>query len=108
MKKIRIIISSLLVAMMLFLLPACGMGTDTNKTDGNKNDTKVSDSIDKNNNGTSGDLKDDVNQMANGAGDVVKGAAEGTKDMVDDLTDGVDQGTKDLEKAYNSVDKQNQ
>ena len=100
MKRKHVIISSLLIVMMLFLLPACGAKSDQNSADAGKNDMVVSDKADNMDSAsTDNTLKDDAGNIANGIGEAAGGAAQGAKDIVDDLTDGVEEGARDLNKV---------
>ena len=100
MKRKHVIISSLLIVMMLFLLPACGARTEKNSADAGKNDMVVSDKADNMDPAsTDNTLKDDAGNIANGIGEAAGGAAQGAKDIVNDLTDGVQEGARDLNKV---------
>ncbi len=95
MKKTRIFISSLLIVMMLFLLPACGDTGKNNTSDsaGSESAAGVNDSNgagtdeDSGSGGDAGVNKND--STGNGESDMAGDIVDGADDMIDDAADGM-------------------
>lgn len=114
MNRIRVIIPSVILAAVLFMLPACGNSkndpakdarsgmstedrTDVNdrSTDGNsggldRDGDGVADEMEKGGKDVADGAKDAVDGVADGAKDIADGAVDGVKDAADGVADAMD------------------